>query len=44
MGIKPGGSGVVIGYQVDEFTHTCLQSGLLLIPSFILASLVRSHY
>ena len=22
MGIKPGGSGVVIGYQVDEFTHT----------------------
>ena len=23
MGIKPGDSGVVIGYQVDEFTHTC---------------------
>ena len=22
MGIKPGDSGVVIGYQVDEFTHT----------------------
>ena len=22
MGIKPGGSGVVIGYQVDECTHT----------------------
>ena len=21
MGIKPGDSGVVIGYQVDEFTH-----------------------
>ena len=22
MGIKPGDSGVLIGYQVDEFTHT----------------------
>ena len=22
MGIKPGDSSVVIGYQVDEFTHT----------------------
>ena len=22
MGVKPGDSGVVIGYQVDEFTHT----------------------
>ena len=22
MGIKPGDSGVVIGYQVHEFTHT----------------------
>ena len=22
MGIKPGDSGVVNGYQVDEFTHT----------------------
>ena len=22
MAIKPGDSGVVIGYQVDEFTHT----------------------
>ena len=22
MGIKPGDSGVMIGYQVDEFTHT----------------------
>ena len=22
MGLKPGDSGVVIGYQVDEFTHT----------------------
>ena len=22
MGIKPGEPGVVIGYQVDEFTHT----------------------
>ena len=22
MGIKPGNSGVMIGYQVDEFTHT----------------------
>ena len=24
VGIKPGDSGVVIGYQVDEFTHTWL--------------------
>ena len=23
VGIKPGDSGVVIGYQVGEFTHTC---------------------
>ena len=22
MGVKPGDSGVVIGYQADEFTHT----------------------
>ena len=22
MGIKPGDSGVVIGYQIDEFMHT----------------------
>ena len=22
MGIKPGDSGVAIGYQADEFTHT----------------------
>ena len=26
MGVKPGDCGVVIGYQVDEFTCTCLQS------------------
>ena len=23
MGVKPSDSGVMIGYQVDEFTHTC---------------------
>ena len=41
VAIKPGDSGVVIGYQVDELT---LQSGLLLIPTFILGSQVRCHH
>ena len=45
MGIKPGDSGVVIWYQIDEFTHTPgLQSSLLLTPTFILGSLVRCHH
>ena len=25
VGINPGDSGVVIGYQVDDFTHTWLE-------------------
>ena len=31
VGVKPGYSGVVTGYQVDEFTHTGWKSILLLI-------------
>ena len=44
MGVNPGDSGVVIGYQVDEFTCPGLQSGLLPAPTFILGSLVRCHH
>ena len=29
MGIKPGDSDVVIGYQVDQFTHTLLVKHLI---------------
>ena len=38
MGIKPDDSGVMIGYQVDEFTTPGLQSGLLPTPTLILGS------
>ena len=38
MGIKPGDSGVVTGYQVDDFTHTWSAE---LVPTFVLGSLVR---
>ena len=24
VAVKPGYSGLVIGYQIDEYTHTCL--------------------
>ena len=38
MGIKPGDSGVVIGYQVDEFTHTwsaeCFVAHSYIYPGF----------
>ena len=45
MGIKPGDSGVLIGYQVDEFTCTSgLQSSLWPAPTFILGSLARCHH
>ena len=37
VGIKPGGSGVVIGYQVDEFTHTWSTSNHLLFMVLIVA-------
>ena len=36
MGVKPGDSGVVIGYQVDEFTHTWSAVHLWLNLTFIL--------
>ena len=38
VGIKPGDSGVVIGYQVDEFTHTWLAdhfAGSHIYPGFM---------
>ena len=44
VGIKAADSGVVIWYQVDGFTHTSLQSGFLLISTFILSSSVRCHH
>ena len=40
VGIKPGDSGVVIGYQLMSLLTPGLQSGLLLIPTFILGSWV----
>ena len=36
MGVKPGDSGVVIGYQVDEFTHTWSAEWFAFTPTFIL--------
>ena len=44
MGIKPGDSSVVIGYQVDEFLAPGLQSGLWPTPTLILGSLARCHH
>ena len=44
VGIKPGDSGVVIGYCVMSLLTPGLQSGLWLIPTFILGSQVRCHY
>ena len=44
VGIKPGDSGVVIRYQVDEFIHTWSVWGFLFIATFILGSLVRCHH
>ena len=42
MGIKPGDSGVVIGYQVDEFTHTrSAEQFVAHSHTFILGSQVR---
>ena len=43
IGNEPGDSSVVIGYQVDEFTHTWSAENLLPTPTFILGSLVRCH-
>ena len=39
-----GDSGVVIGYQVDSLLTHGLQSSLLLIPTFILNSLIRCFH
>ena len=43
VGMKPGDSSVVIGYKVDEFTHTCLVKHFV-AQSFILASWARCHH
>ena len=44
MGIKPGDSGVVIGYQVDEFTCTWSAEQFVACSTFILGSLARCHH
>ena len=45
MGIKPGDSSVVIGYQVDEFTcNWSAKQFVACIPTFILGSLARCHH
>ena len=44
VGMTPGDSSVVIGYQVNEFTPTWLQSALLLDYIFILVLWVRFHH
>ena len=44
LGIKSGDSGMLIGYQVDEFTHTWPAEWFVIIPTFILGSLVRCHH
>ena len=44
VGVKPGDSGVVIGCQVDEFTHHGLQSASLLNHTFILVSWARCQH
>ena len=44
MGIQPCGSGVISGYQSDEFITPGPQSSLLLFCAFTLASWVRCHH
>ena len=44
VGVKPGNSGVVIVYQVDEFTHTWSTEWLLLVHIFTLGSWIRCHH
>ena len=44
MSIKPGDSGVVIGYQVDEFTPTWYAEQFVAHSHFILGSLVSCHH
>ena len=41
VGIEPGDSGVVIGYQVDEFTHSWPAEHFIDSSHFILVSQVR---
>ena len=44
MGVKPGDLGVVIGYQVDEFTRTWSAEWFVAHSHIILGSLVRCHH
>ena len=44
LGIKSGDSCVVIGYQIDELTHTWSAKWFVAYPTFILGSLVRCHH
>ena len=41
VGLKPGYSGIAIGYQVDNFTHTWSMEILLLDHKFTLGSWAR---
>ena len=43
VGIKPGDSGVVIEYQVDEFTHTWFVDQFVACSHIYLGSWVRCH-
>ena len=44
MGVKPGDSGVVIGYRLMSLLAPGLQSSLWPTPTFILSSLARCHH
>ena len=44
MGIKPGDSSLVIGYQVDEFTHTRSAEWFVAHSIIYPGSLVRCHH
>ena len=44
MAVKPGDSGVVIGYQVDEFTGTWSAEQFVACSHIFLGSLVKCHH
>ena len=44
MAIKPGDSGVVISYQVDEFTRTWSAEWFVAHSHIFLGSLVKCHH
>ena len=44
LAIKPADSSMVIGYQVNKFTHTWSAEQFVPAPTFILGSLARCHH